>query len=355
MIRTYQGKHGKTYGVRVHRGNGRYDWIGSFPSKKEARRAEAQALLKDRRTPKVTVGELVERFMAEYERTRRPGSVSTARASLNALLAECDEHLLIGQFTEQMAETFARERAWALPVVVTMFNYAERNRLVERSPCKGLSRKTVGRRDLDPLTVDEVTRLSVAAQKAHEGQAGRTLAALVTFAAYTGLRPGELYALEWRDIDFKASRVSVRRSYSKGRVGAPKSGKPRLAALLPEARDALLGFSRDRPYVFPAKNGGRLSESLMAGHYWPPVKTAFGRKVDLHELRHFCAHHLYVTKDLPSRVVATQLGHSTPRLVEELYGHFKVGALEEIDRAMGRNVANLQDARETNRGFSGGS
>jgi integrase len=72
--------------------------------------------------------------------------------------------------------------------------------------------------------------------------------------------------------------------------------------------------------------------------------TAYGAKVDLHELRHFCAHHLYVTKDLPARVVATQLGHSTPKLVETLYGHFKVGALEELDRAYGQNVTRLRVA-----------
>ncbi len=44
-------------------------------------------------------------------------------------------------------------------------------------------------------------------------------------------------------------------------------------------------------------------------------------------------------------VVATQLGHSTPRLVEELYGHFKVGALEELDRAFGGTVVELRDTR----------
>jgi integrase len=46
--------------------------------------------------------------------------------------------------------------------------------------------------------------------------------------------------------------------------------------------------------------------------------------------------------DLASRVVATQLGHSSPRLVELLYGHFKVGALEEIDRALERMLWSIE-------------
>ena len=123
----------------------------------------------------------------------------------------------------------------------------------------------------------------------------------------------------------------------------PKSGKPRLAALLPEARDALLGLPRRDELVFPSKRGGRLAQAAMSSHYWPPVIARFGRQVALHELRHFCARHLYVRLDLPARVVATQLGHSTPRLVEELYGHFKVGALREIDQAVGHNVVALRD------------
>ena len=39
-----------------------------------------------------------------------------------------------------------------------------------------------------------------------------------------------------------------------------------------------------------------------------------------------------------------QLGHSSPRLVEDLYGHGDVGALEEIDGAIGAKVVPLREA-----------
>ena len=54
-----------------------------------------------------------------------------------------------------------------------------------------------------------------------------------------------------------------------------------------------------------------------------------------YELRHFGAHHLYDRMNLPARVVAVQMGRSNERLVQDLYGHGDVGALEEIDRAFG--------------------
>jgi hypothetical protein len=42
-------------------------------------------------------------------------------------------------------------------------------------------------------------------------------------------------------------------------------------------------------------------------------------------------------------VVGAQLG-DTPRMIEDLYGHGDVGALEEIDRAIGDNVGPLRRA-----------
>jgi hypothetical protein len=54
----------------------------------------------------------------------------------------------------------------------------------------------------------------------------------------------------------------------------------------------------------------------------------------MYDLRHFCGHHLYVRMGLPARVVAVQLGHNDGgRLVEQLYGHGDVGALDELRTA----------------------
>ena len=193
------------------------------------------------------------------------------------------------------------------------------------------------------MTANEVDRLAAAAQDAHIGDFGRTMRALVLFLAYTGIRPGEAFALDHSDIDRVARRVVVKRRLAGGRIDTPKSGRQRTIVLFPQAIQALeLLGSSTVGLVFRAKQGGQLSGSLMSGCFWPPVRAAFSRpQLDLYELRHFCAHHMYVTMDLPARVVAAQLGHASPRLVEDLYGHFKVGALEEIDRALGRTTTPL--------------
>jgi hypothetical protein len=44
-------------------------------------------------------------------------------------------------------------------------------------------------------------------------------------AAFTGLRLGELLALPWEDVDFEADTIRVRRNWTPGGQGTPKSGR----------------------------------------------------------------------------------------------------------------------------------
>ena len=57
---------------------------------------------------------------------------------------------------------------------------------------------------------------------------GPTERALYLTAALTGLRQGELFALRWRDIDWTAMRIRVRRSYARKRAGREAQfGRPK--------------------------------------------------------------------------------------------------------------------------------
>jgi integrase len=93
--------------------------------------------------------------------------------------------------------------------------------------------------------------------------------ALITFAAYSGMRPGELFALEWGDVDFEAMRVDVKRRLYRGKLDLPKSNKPRRIALTPPARDAILGqpTRQKDDLVFLSRRGVRLSQPTLSG-YW---------------------------------------------------------------------------------------
>ena len=84
--------------------------------------------------------------------------------------------------------------------------------------------------------------------------------------AYTGMRPGELYALQWRDIDLANGWIHIRRAVWRDKVDKTKTGSERRAPLTDAIREALKRKQRGLPsaLVFPAANGAhRLPQSLL--------------------------------------------------------------------------------------------
>ena len=68
---------------------------------------------------------------------------------------------------------------------------------------------------------------------------------MVVLAAATGLRPSELFGLEWRDVDREAGVVYVRRAYANGRLKHTKTRlSNRAVPLQAKAFDALDGLPR---------------------------------------------------------------------------------------------------------------
>ncbi len=69
----------------------------------------------------------------------------------------------------------------------------------------------------------------------------------------TGLRQGELIALRWRDVDWRAARIRVRQNYVLGEFGTPKS--KRSTRSVPMA-DAVAG-ELDRLFQVSRRRGRR--------------------------------------------------------------------------------------------------
>ncbi|HEU4973973.1 MAG TPA: tyrosine-type recombinase/integrase [Baekduia sp.] len=111
-------------------------------------------------------------------------------------------------------------------------------------------------------------------------------------AAFTGLRRGELIGLRWRDVDFAASLVRVRRAYSYGALTVPKSGRARAVPLAPEVATALARLAlrgartgEDDP-VFVGESGGFLDGSALRRRYLEAQAQAGTKRLRFHTLRH---------------------------------------------------------------------
>ena len=120
---------------------------------------------------------------------------------------------------------------------------------------------------------------------------GPTFGPMVVFAAATGLRPSELFALEHGDVDRRAGVVQVRRAYANGRVKHPKTRLSRravpLQAIVLDALDELPPHGQS-PLLFPNSRGGHLDFRNFNRRQWKPVQRAAGIEPlrDVYDLRH---------------------------------------------------------------------
>jgi len=170
----------------------------------------------------------------------------------------------------------------------------------------------VAKPDFDFLTFEEAERLLGSA----EGE-WRTM---ILVALRTGMRQGELAALRWKDVDLNAGRIIVRQNFVRGRLGTPKSGKPREIPLGNDLLVALKGHRHLRgELVFSSSEGAILRPDQCKHPLWRSCQRAGLRKIGWHALRHSFASHL-VMKGVPLVAVQQLLGHSTIQMTMR-YAH----------------------------------
>jgi integrase len=239
--------------------------------------------------PDLTLADLVERFLAAHEGD--PRTIRTLRERLKRPLDAFGDRRL-----SDLERSVADIAAWQSqlpggyrPQIVAAFSQAMRQavawKLVGSNPVAAArtgKRRVAKRREIVPFTRDEVDRIAV--------ELGPHVGPMIVFAAETGLRPAELAALEWRDVDCDQSVVHVRRVVAAGRVKEPKTERSRRRVpLTTRAGDALDSLPRriDTRLVFPAPRGGHLDMHNLARRDWHPALDAAGLPPRrLYDLRH---------------------------------------------------------------------
>lgn len=350
-------KRNKRYGVRIYRA-GRQEWIGTFPTRREAREAEREELGRRRASRDETCANFAARWVEDFPRSR----ASTNRHNGYAVKPFASEFkgVRMDDVSRQRARAWALKHRSNVGAVRAMFQDALDEGIVSENPFVKLRLpQSQGRRDLEPITEERLYELADSALKTC-GTYGATFRACILFAAYVGLRPAELFMLKWSDVDFAAGEVRIRTSLgSTGEVTLPKNDRTRKVILPPPAADALRSMPRraEVPYVFTTPTSKRFSKT---SHYywWRAVRLAFGEpEMDFYELRHFCATHL-LELGVSHADVAIQLGHTDGgALVMSTYGHpSEEAARERLHAAFAKNprlrVVRDEDDDDTTAGMA---
>lgn len=168
---------------------------------------------------------------------------------------------------------------------------------------------------------------------------------VVTFAAYTGVRAGELAALRVDDLDLAGARVTVSRSVAEvhGELieGSTKSGEARSISLprflVAELREYLAATGlRGGAHLFPAERGGPLRQSnFYARVFKPAVRTvdSVPDALRFHDLRHTCAA-LLIAQGAHPKAIQERLGHGSIDVTMDTYGHLYESAEDALAEAL---------------------
>lgn len=172
--------------------------------------------------------------------------------------------------------------------------------------------------------------------------------AMVLFAASTGLRLGELEALEWRDVDLARRRVVVSRSIWKGVVGTPKSGHARAVPLSDEAIAALKSLQHARPRVFSRNDGGKMNASIALKAMYRIQARARLPKNGWHKLRHTFGTEL-ARRGVAARTIQEWMGHQSIAMTNRYMHHAPdaqvrnpISFADESPEAAPNNVAKIR-------------
>jgi integrase len=194
---------------------------------------------------------------------------------------------------------------------------------IARNPAAGVRLPRIVRRDMHFLSARQVEDLIAAIDPRYR--------LLVRFAAYTGLRAGELVALRVRHLNLLRGRCEVDESATEvdGRLvwGPTKTYARRTVPLPRFLCDQLAAYLAERPHgpddlVFTAPHGGPLREQkFVAGLFKPAVARAgLPHRLRFHDLRHTCAS-LLIAQGASVKAVQAQLGHASATVTLDRYGH----------------------------------
>jgi integrase len=349
------------YWVVVHH-QGRRKWKKIGRDKREALKVvhKVNAMLAigefsmepERKVP--TISEALLSWHADYKPTFSPSFAHVAKTNIEHHLIPAFGKLRVTEIEErhllQFISAKTKDDATPRPLKASTLNnilsvlrrvlaLEVEDGHIQRNPCRNLGRLLAKVKRQQSREVEQVrswSREEVAillrVTKVNEPR----FHAFLAFLLHTGCRKGEACALKWEDVDWQSSRVSIRRSISRGQLSPPKSGKARSIALSPALAEILDDLLTERrreclkrlwpevpKWVFCSETGGLLDPSNITRTWYRVRRHAQAegvRPLRLHDARHSYAS-LALAAGKSVRWVAAQLGHSNPELTLRVYAH----------------------------------
>jgi integrase len=313
----------KDRAIRYELKHGRFEYLRFFPH-------GAKAPMFRPFTSGLTLGEWWPQWIEV--KSLRPSSYRTWQSSFRSHIGPHFGHMGLGEIDQFAVMAFRKtlEDKGLVPVGINnriikplcgCLLEAKRRGMISTYPCEGLKKLTESPADIDPFSFEELQAFLTFLEKRYPMYYD-----LVFIWSRTGLRPGEVRALRWKNVDYFNQKLLVRGTRDRGQEGPPKTTHsvrdvdlrpPVIVALKrQEARTLLIGehvFLNERQRPWDGVNMLKKFTHLLrlAGLKYRPPK----------HLRHtFATLHLAAGENITW--VSQMMGHSNAQMTWARYNRF---------------------------------
>ncbi|MGJ0363032.1 site-specific integrase [Aliarcobacter cryaerophilus] len=159
----------------------------------------------------------------------------------------------------------------------------------------------------------------------------------IVIMLYTGMRPGEIISLTWKDIDFDKKRIAVDKTTVNGKVGNVKTqSSVRYVDIIPILEYELKNLYKDSPnneyLLLSSHNKPFYSHDIIAKRFRELLINISIKERKLYNLRHTFASTM-ITQGQNILWVSRMLGHKDVSITLKVYARFiKENDEERLDK-----------------------
>lgn len=292
---------------------------------------------------KMTVGQWLDIWSAEYLGNLKPGTVSVYTGRIKNHIKPAIGAVKLSDLRPHMVQSFINGIEGLSPASVALIykvlhaamKRAVRLEYIPKDPTADCILPKTEKADIQPLD-DTQTALLLSAAK------GTDIEYLITVALFTGMRQSELLGLTWDSIDMKKGTIMIDKQLaqpenrSNSAFITPKSGKSRCISPASSVLYALkeqkvkqleMRFKAGQLWnnannlVFTLADGGLYEQWRLRADFNNILKDAGLEKVRFHDLRHtYAVNSIRAGDDI--KTIQGNLGHASAAFTLDKYGHF---------------------------------
>ena len=178
--------------------------------------------------------------------------------------------------------------------------------------------------EFDYLNEEEAKKLLEAASEPYK--------TAILLALHTGMRIGELMALNWEKVDFIKKQIVVKDNFSVGVLGSTKGNKIRYIPMTQDVYNHLIVISPKDGFVLKGPDGLRFRPECSRTNIHEICNKAKLRQVGWHKLRHTFASRL-AEKGVALLTIKELMGHSDIRTTMR-YAHLGQHTLRDAIKVL---------------------